>query len=82
MLKIRGKYMLSKYLDFLKREDIKQDVKKIIHPIKELILEEIKPFLFYVIGFLFIHFMLTLSILIYVTRLKYFLPTIYEIKEI
>jgi hypothetical protein len=38
--------MLSKYVDFLNREDIKKNLKQIIHPIGELILEESKPFCF------------------------------------
>ena len=73
--------MLSKYVDFLSREDTKNNIKKIIHPIKDVILDEIKPFLWYIALFLFIHFILTLCILIYIIRLKYFLHIIYDIKH-
>jgi hypothetical protein len=73
--------MLSKYLDFLKREDIKQEVKKIIHPIGDIILEEIKPCLLYLALFVFIHFILIVCIFIYVLRIKYFLRIVYEIKH-
>ena len=65
--------MLSKYLDFLNREDIKQDMKKIIHPIGDIILDEIKPCLLYLAIFLFIHFMLIVCIFIYVIRIKIYL---------
>ena len=73
--------MISKYIDFLNREDIKKNLKQIIHPIGELILEESKPFIFYIALFLFIHFILTLCILIYVIRLKYFLHIMYDVKH-
>jgi hypothetical protein len=72
--------MISKYVDFLNREDIKKNLKQMIHPIGELILEESKPCLFYIALFLFVHFILTLCILIYIIRLKYFLHIIYDIK--
>ena len=72
--------MLSKYVDFLNREDIKKSMKQMTHPIGELILEESKPFIFYIALFLFIHFILTLCILIYIIRMKYFLHIIYDIK--
>ena len=74
--------MISKYLDFLNREDTKKNIQKLIHPIKEIVLDEIKPFTFYIALFLFIHFILTLCILFYIIRLKYFLNIMYEIKNI
>ena len=73
--------MISKYLDFLNREDIKKNIKKIIHPIGELVLDEIKPFLLYIAIFLFIHFILTMCILFYIIRLKYFLHIMYDVKH-
>jgi hypothetical protein len=48
--------MLSKYIEFLNREDIKTNIKKIINPIGEIVLDEIKPFLLYIAIFLFVHF--------------------------
>ena len=73
--------MLSKYVDFLNREDIKKNIKQVIHPIREMILDEIKPYLLYIAIFLFVHFILTLCILVYIIRVKYFLHIMYDIKH-
>jgi hypothetical protein len=74
--------MISKYLEILNREDIKKNIKLIIHPIQELVLDELKPYLLYITLFLFIHFILTLCIFIYVIHLKYFLRIMYDFKHL
>jgi hypothetical protein len=74
--------MISKYLEILNREDIKKNIKQIIHPIQELILDELKPYLLYLTLFLFIHFIITLCIFIYVIHLKYFLRIMYDFKRL
>ena len=73
--------MISKCIEFLNREDIKKNMKSIINPIGEIVLDEIKPFLLYIAIFLFIHFILTMCILFYIIRLKYFLHIMYDVKH-
>lgn len=65
--------MISQCLELLKREDFKKEFKLIIYPILEVFLEGLQPYLFFILCFIVINFILTLSIFFYIIHIKYFL---------
>ena len=67
---MQKKDMLSKCLEWLKRDEFKRELKGILHPVMELLLDALKPYLLYGIGFILLNFVLLLSILFYVMRKK------------
>lgn len=56
--------LVQQCLDVLKREDIKQEFKILIHPILEFILHEINPYVYIVLTLVFLIFIMILAILI------------------
>lgn len=59
---------LSTCLEFLKKEEFKNELKTISHPIIELLIEELKPYFMSFMFFLCINFILILGIFIYLIR--------------
>jgi len=51
-------------LDILKREDIKNEFKMLLKPVIDFILYEINPYIYIIMGFVFIIFVMILVILI------------------
>jgi hypothetical protein len=60
--------MLSKCLEYLKREDFKHEVKQLLSPLLEVLVEALRPYLMYAIVVVLAVFCLLLSILYCVTR--------------
>ncbi len=51
-------------LDLLKREDIKQECKKLLKPVIDFILYEINPYIYIIMSLVFLIFIMILAILI------------------
>jgi len=61
--------LVEQCLDILKREDIKQELKKMLSPIIDIILCEINPYIYIILTLIFLIFIMILAILIMVTFL-------------
>ena len=61
-------------LELLKRDDVKNELKALMKPMIDLILEELYPYIFLSIVFVFISFLLILGIFILLLRSKIFIP--------
>ena len=57
-------------LELLKRDDVKNELKALMKPMIDLILEELYPYIFLSIVFVFISFLLILGIFILLMRNK------------
>jgi|TARA_Y100000741_G_C18013058_1_gene461032 hypothetical protein len=57
-------------LELLKRDDVKNELKGLMKPMIDLILEELYPYIFLSIVFVFISFLLILGIFILLMRNK------------
>ena len=64
------KIFLKQCLDILKREDVKTQVKILIRPMLDVILQEIYPYIFLSLLFVFISFLLILGIFILLLRYR------------
>jgi hypothetical protein len=53
---------------FLNRDDMKQEMKLFIRPLVDMILQELYPYVYMSMIFVFISFLLTLSIFVLVIR--------------
>ena len=58
-------------LDIIKREDVKNELKQLFKPVIQLILQEIYPYIYLSVLFLFISFFLNLGICILLLRNNY-----------
>jgi hypothetical protein len=58
------KELINSCLDILKREDVKTELKLCFNPILEIIIYEIKPYIYIILTILFVNFILLLAILI------------------
>jgi len=58
-------------LEFIKRDDVKLELKTLIKPMINIILQEIYPYIFISIIFVFISFLLILGIFIMLLRNKF-----------
>jgi len=56
--------LVQQCLDFLKREDIKQEFKILINPVLEFVLHEINPYIYTILTLVFLIFIMILAILI------------------
>ena len=57
-------------LNVLKRDDIKNELKQLMRPMMDVILQEIYPYIFLSMIFVFISFLLILAIFILLLRYK------------
>ena len=64
--------IIKQCLELISREDVKEEVKKFIRPMINLMMEQIYPYLFISIGFSFISFLLVLGIFILLLKNKKF----------
>ena len=62
--------MLAKCLEWLKRDEFKREIKDVLHPVMELLMESLQPYLLYGIAFIFLNFVLLLSIFLLLMRKK------------
>jgi hypothetical protein len=62
--------IIQQCLDLLKRDDVKNELKALMKPMIDLILEELYPYIFLSIVFVFISFLLILGIFILLMRNK------------
>ena len=62
--------LIQQCLDLLKRDDVKNALKALMKPMIDLILEELYPYIFLSIVFVFISFLLILGIFILLMRNK------------
>jgi hypothetical protein len=56
--------LVQQCLDILKREDIKQELKSLCMPVLELIFYAINPYIYIIVGVIFLIFVMILAILI------------------
>jgi len=62
--------LIEQCLDILKREDVKNELKQLMKPMIDLILQELYPYIFLSIIFVFISFLLILGIFVLLLRNK------------
>ena len=62
--------LIQQCLDLLKRDDVKNELKALMKPMIDLILEELYPYIFLSIVFVSISFLLILGIFILLMRNK------------
>lgn len=62
--------LTDEVLSFLKRDDVKKEFKNFLKPMIDLILQEIYPYIFLSLTFVFISFIITLAIFTILLRIK------------
>lgn len=62
--------LIDQCLDILKREDVKQELKMLMRPMIDMIIQELYPYIFLSIVFVFISFLLILGIFILLLKNK------------
>ena len=62
--------IVQQCLDILKRDDVKNELKQLMKPMIDLILQELYPYIFLSIVFVFISFLLILGIFVLLLRNK------------
>ena len=58
-------------LNLLKRQDVKDELKAVMRPVIDMLLQQITPYIFLSITFVFISFLLILGIFILLLRNKF-----------
>jgi hypothetical protein len=56
--------LVQQFLDILKREDIKSEIKSLFKPVIDFVLLEINPYIYMTVGLVFLIFVMILAILI------------------
>ena len=62
--------LIDQCLEILKRKDVKAELKHLLRPMLDIILQEIYPYIFLSMIFVFISFLLILGIFILLLRCK------------
>ena len=62
--------LIDQCLDILKRDDVKKELKSMMRPMIDMIVQELYPYIFLSIVFVFISFLLILGIFILLLRNK------------
>jgi len=62
--------LMEEFRSFLKREDVKKEFKNFLKPMIDLIIQEIYPYIFLSLTFVFISFIITLAIFAILLRIK------------
>jgi hypothetical protein len=60
--------IIANCVDMLKKEDFKRELKVLSHPILEVLVDELKPYIFSLLLFLVANFFLLLGIWMYLIR--------------
>ena len=61
-------------LNLLKRDDVKEELKAVMRPVVDMLLQQITPYIYLSITFVFISFLLILGIFILLLRSKIIIP--------
>jgi hypothetical protein len=69
--------MIKQCLAFMKREDVKDELKNLMRPMIEMILQEIYPYLYISLIFLLVNFILILGIFVILLR-NFYKSTIFS----
>ena len=56
--------IIEQCLQAMKRDDVKKELKQLFHPVIDMIMQEIYPYIYLSVVFVMISFLLTLSIFI------------------
>ena len=64
--------IIDQCLQVMKRDDVKRELKELFHPVIDLIMQEIYPYIYLSVVFVMISFLLTLSIFVLLLRTSYF----------
>lgn len=64
--------IIEQCLQAMKREDVKKELKQMFHPVIDMIMQEIYPYIYLSVVFVMISFLLTLSIFVLMMRTSYF----------
>ncbi len=67
--------MIKQCLTFMKREDVKEELKNLMRPMIDMILQEIYPYLYISLVFLLVNFVLILGIFVVLLRNFYKFPS-------
>ena len=63
--------LIQECLILLKRQDVKDEIKSLMRPVIDMLLQQITPYIFLSITFVFISFLLILGIFILLLRNKF-----------
>ena len=56
--------LVQQFLDILKREDVKSEIKTLFKPVIDFILFQINPYIYVTVGLVFLIFVMILAILV------------------
>ena len=62
--------MLTKCLEWLKKDEFKNELKDVLRPIMELLVDAVRPYLFLCVAFILLNFFLLMLIFMCVLRRK------------
>jgi len=63
--------IIEQCLEMLKRDDVKSEIKALMRPVIDMLLQQITPYIFLSMTFVFISFLLILGIFILLLRHKF-----------
>ena len=64
--------IIEQCLQAMKRDDVKKELKQMFHPVIDMIMQEIYPYIYLSVVFVMISFLLTLAIFVLLMRTSYF----------
>ena len=64
--------IIDQCLQVMKRDDVKHELKQLFHPVIDLIMQEIYPYIYLSVIFVIISFLLTLGIFVMLMRASLF----------
>ena len=63
--------IIDQCLQVMKRDDVKRELKQLFHPVIDLIMQEIYPYIYLSVIFVIISFLLTLGIFVLLMRTSF-----------
>jgi hypothetical protein len=63
--------IIDQCLQVMKRDDVKRELKELFHPVIDLIMQEIYPYIYLSVIFVIISFLLTLGIFVLLMRTSF-----------
>ena len=63
--------IIDQCLQVMKRDDVKRELKQLFHPVIDLIMQEIYPYIYLSVIFVIISFLLTLGIFVLLIRTSF-----------
>ena len=64
--------IIDQCLQVMKRDDVKRELKELFHPVIDLIMQEIYPYIYLSVIFVIISFLLTLGIFVLLMRTSFY----------